>query len=64
MVDKDVLEKAELLKEAIRIVDELAKNDLADVDYPFESDDFDYQKLQKLIDRAKKLKKNKLWKLS
>lgn len=64
MADRDLLETARLLKEALKIVDELAKNDLADVDYPFDSDDFDFQKLQDLIERAKKLKKNRLWKLT
>jgi hypothetical protein len=64
MIDKDSLETARLLKEALKIVDDLAKNDLADVDYPFDCDDFDYQKLQDLIEKAKKLKKNRLWKLT
>lgn len=56
-------ETARLLKEALKIVDELAKNDLADVDYPFDGDDFDYQNLQELIEKAQKLTKNRLWKL-
>lgn len=64
MIDRDSLETARLLKEALKIVDELAKSDLVDVDYPFEGDDFDYLKLQELINKAKKLKKNRLWKLS
>jgi len=63
MADRDSLETAKLLKEALKIVDDLAKNDLADVDYPFDSNDFEYEKLQALIERARKLKKNRLWKL-
>ena len=63
MADSDSLETAKLLKEALKIVDDLAKNDLADVDYPFDSNDFEYEKLQALIERARKLKKNRLWKL-
>lgn len=61
MADKDSIVTGELLKETIRIVDELAKSDFDDVDYPFDSDDFDYEKLQKLIGRAKKITKNRLW---
>ncbi len=54
-------EKGELIKEALKIVDDLAKSDLIDVDYPFDGDDFDYLKLQELINKAKQLKKNRLW---
>jgi len=64
MANRDSLETARLLKEALKIVDELATSDLNDIDYPFESDDFDYEKLQKLIKKSKELKKNKLWKLN
>ncbi len=64
MANGDSLETARLLKEALKIVDELATSDLIHVDEPFTDDDFDYQKLQKLIQKAKDLKKNKLWKLS
>ena len=42
-------ETARILKESLKIVDELAMSDLNDVDYPFEADDFDYEKLQNLI---------------
>lgn len=64
MADRDLMETARLLKEALKIVDELATSDLGDVDYPFETEDFDFEKLQRLIERAKKLKKNRLWKLT
>lgn len=64
MGKKESLETAELLKKAIKIVDELATSDLTDVDAPFIDDDFDYLKLQRLIMRAKELKKNKLWNLT
>jgi len=64
MADRDLLETTRLLKEALKIVDELAKNDLADIQHPFNSNDFDYEKLQELIEKSRKLKKNKLWKLN
>ncbi len=57
--------KANLIKEALKIVDELAKNDLDEiVSDKFTSDDFNYTKLQSLIKRAKRLKENKLWRLT
>jgi len=55
MADQDALDTAKILKEAIKIVDELAKL------YPYEDDDFNT--LEELIGRATTLKKNKLWKL-
>lgn len=64
MEDIEMLEKGRLLKNALKIVDELADNDLGDIDGEFTSDDFDYEKLQKLILKARTLKKNRLWKLS
>lgn len=60
---EDSLEKARIIKEALIIVDELAKSDIDDVDYPFDANNFDYGELQKLVERAKQLKKNRLWKL-
>ncbi len=61
MEELEAFEKGKLIKDALKIVDELANNDLADIDYPFDCDDFDYMKLQELIDKAKRLKKNRLW---
>jgi uncharacterized protein YktB (UPF0637 family) len=53
----DEKEMARLLKESLKIVDELA-------DYDFEDmDEGDKEDLEKLIERAQALKKNKLWKL-
>ena len=57
-------EKSEILKEALKIVDALAKNDLDGLVENFTSDDFNYNELQNLIKRAKKLKNNRLWKLT
>ncbi len=57
-------EKGEILKEALKIVDALAKSDLDGLVEKFTSDDFDYDALQNLIKRAKKLKNNRLWKLN
>jgi hypothetical protein len=45
-------QKADLIKKALIIVDELAELDIDDID------DF-----EDLIERAEKLKKNRLWKL-
>lgn len=57
------LEKARLIKEALKIVDELAKiddeHDLTDI----EDGDL-YDDLENLVKRANKLKKNPLWKLN
>lgn len=53
------LEKAELIKDALKIVDELGK---FDEEYIM-TDEKDYEKLEGLIKKAKKLRKNKYWKL-
>ena len=45
-------QKADLIKKALTIVDELAG-----LEYD------DYEEMQDLIDRAEKLKKDRLWKL-
>lgn len=57
-------EKGKLLKEALEIVDELAKNDLADMDGKFTTDDFDADTLQNLIIKARTLKNSRWWKLT
>jgi hypothetical protein len=64
MKDLEALEKGRLLKESLKIVDELAKNDLADIDGDFTMDDFDWDKLQRLIIKARDLKKNRWWNLT
>jgi len=51
----DELRKAELIKKALKIVDELAK-----IDYDFYADGED---IEDLIEQAQKLKKDRLWKL-
>ncbi|MFW6246577.1 MAG: hypothetical protein ACOC22_00175 [bacterium] len=56
-------EKGKLIKEALKIVDELAKSDLGDIDGEFDYSDFEYDLLQKLIIKARKLKQNRFWKL-
>jgi hypothetical protein len=53
----DEKEMAKLLKESLKIVDELANYDFEDMD------EGDKEDLEKLIEKAKELKKNKLWKL-
>lgn len=53
MERNDDLEKARLLKEALEIVDELANMII----------DEDQDEIDKLIDKSKFLKKNRLWRL-
>ena len=53
-------EIAEILKEALKIVDKLAKMDADDI---FANDD-EMDELENLIGKAKKLTKNRLFKLS
>ena len=61
----EALEKGKLIKNALKIVDELAENDLADLDQEtYHEDDFDVNKLQKLIIKARDLKRNRWWKLT
>ena len=55
----DEKEKAELIKSALKIVDKLAKMDADDI---FANDD-DMDELEELFEKAKKLTKNRLWKL-
>ena len=55
----DEKETAKVLKEALVIVDILAKMDADDI---FANDD-DREELEDLIEKAKKLSKHRLWKL-
>lgn len=48
-------DKARLIKEALKIVDVLAKYDIVDMD------SYDKENLEELIDKAKKLIKNRLF---
>ena len=57
-------EKGKLIKEALTIVDKLGNSDLADVDGEFNYKDFDFETLQRLIVKARKLKQNRWWKLT
>jgi hypothetical protein len=52
-------ETARILKEALTIVDKLAKMDADDI---FANDD-DREELEDLIEEAKRLTKSRLWKL-
>ena len=52
-------EKAVILKDSLKIVDKLAKMDIDDIS----TYDSDMDDLEKLIEEAKKLSKNRLWKL-
>ena len=57
------LEKAKLIKDALKLVDDLAKidaDDLANMD----DAEFDFEELEKLVRKAQALKKNRLWKLN
>jgi hypothetical protein len=55
----DEKETAEILKKSLVIVDKLSKMDADDIF----ADDDEMEKLEKLIDEAKKLSKHRLWKL-
>jgi len=57
------LEKGRLLKNAIKIIDKLADNDLGDIDGDISTDDFDIDELHDLILEARKLKRHRFWKL-
>jgi hypothetical protein len=56
----DEKETAELLKEALKIVDNLGKMDIDDIQHNDDSAD----ELEILIEKAKKLTKHRLWKLT
>lgn len=47
--------KARLIKDALKIVDELAKYDIDDMS------SYDKENLEELIDKAKKIRKNRLF---
>ena len=55
----DEKETAKVLKQALTIVDKLAKMDADDIF----ADDDEREKLEDLIEEAKKLSKHRLWKL-
>ena len=59
MADYDDRRKGELIKKALIIVDELA--DVIDEAAEFTTEE--QEELIELVDRAKKLKKDRLWKL-
>jgi hypothetical protein len=58
-IKSDDKETAKILKDALKIVDELAKIDIEELLRHSEGD----EELDDLIKRAKKLKRNRLWKL-
>jgi hypothetical protein len=64
MKDFEALEKGKLIKEALKIVDKLAKNNLADIDGDITDKHFERDELTDLIIRARKLKENRWWKLT
>jgi len=55
MENNDSLEIGKILKEALKIIDELSKYDINDLDSTDEDD------LGNLIERAKKIKKHRLF---
>lgn len=64
MKELEAYEKGRLIKEALKIVNKLAENNLADIDGSFNDKDFDSEELQTLIIKARELKKNRWWKLT
>lgn len=61
MKDTETYEKGKLIKDALHIVNDLADNDLGDIDGDFNKDDFDWEELQNLIVKARELKKSRWW---
>lgn len=61
VMDVENYEKGKLIKDALILVSQLAENDLADIDGNFDIEDFDYNTLQKLIVKARDLKRNRWW---
>ena len=55
-------EKATLLKESLKIVDELAKMEVEDF-ANYDNAEFDFEPLEKIVKKAKDLTKHRLWKL-
>jgi len=64
MENTEIYEKGKILKDALRIVDKLANNDLGDIDGDITINDFDVDELQELIIKARKLKRNRWWSLT
>ena len=61
MKDVEAYEKGKLIKDALHIINDLADNDLGDVDGDIDISDFDWEGLQDLIIKARKLKRNRWW---
>lgn len=61
MKNTENYEKGKLIKDALHIVNDLADNDLGDIDGNFDRDDFDWEELQNLIVKARELKKSRWW---
>ena len=58
----EAMEKGQLLKDALTIVNELAKLDFEVIDGdPSTAEDLDVEKLEKLYIKAKQLKRNRWW---
>ena len=53
-------EKGRLIKDALKIVDELADIEIDEI----KDADAEYDTLDTLVDKAKKLKRNRWWKLT
>ena len=53
-------EKGRLIKDALKIVDELADIEIDEI----KDADAEYDNLDTLVDKAKKLKRNRWWKLT
>ena len=64
MENVEALEKGKFLQDALKIIDKLAENNLADIDGTFTTDEFRSEELQDLIIEARRLKNNRWWKLT
>jgi len=61
MEDTEAREKSNLIKDCLHIVNDLAENDFGDIDGEFSKNNFDWEQLQDLILKARRLKRNRWW---
>lgn len=54
-------EKGRLLSEALKIIEKLSKNEIADTDFDIPDDDENIEDLKRLIIKARTLKSDRWW---
>lgn len=58
-----LIEQGKLLSKALKIVDKLADNDLADMDGTYTTDQFQSDELKDLILKSRSLKNDRWWEI-